>query len=145
MLIVLDTNVLISSQLNRKGNEAKILDYHRQELFNIVVSEDIFHEYARVLNYPHIQARLRWTPEQFTQFLLYLRKVVVFTQVEEQESVSPDPHDDKFFHCARAANADFLVSGDEHHILPISVYGTARTISPKAFLEMISREQKHAA
>lgn len=145
MLVVLDTNILISSQLNRRGNEAQLLDFHRQGLFQIAVSEAIFQEYARVLNYPHLQARLQWTPEQLDEFLTDLRKLFVFTQVQEQELVSPDPHDDKFFHCAKAANADFLVSGDEHHVLPIAVYGTTRTISPKAFLELISRDYQQAA
>lgn len=145
MLVVLDTNVLISSQLNKKGNEAKILEYRRQGFFQIVVSEAIFQEYTHVLNYPHIQAKLRWTPEHLAQFLIDLRKVLVFTKVHQQEPISPDPHDDMFFHCAKAANADFLVSGDEHHILPISAYGTTITISPKAFFDMISSEHQRAA
>jgi uncharacterized protein len=145
MLIVLDTNVLISGQLKKRGNEAAILEYHRKGLFQLAVSEEIFQEYARVLHYPHIQARLHWTPERIAQFLADFRKIVVFVQVDGQESVSPDPHDDKFFHCAKAAHADFLVSGDEHHILPMSVYGTARTISPKAFIDMIVTEHQQAA
>jgi putative PIN family toxin of toxin-antitoxin system len=145
MLIVLDTNVLISGQFKKRGNEAAILACHRKGLFQLAVSEEIFQEYARVLHYPHLQAKLRWTPERIAQFLADFRKIVVFVQVDEQVPVSPDPHDDKFFHCAKAANADFLVSGDEHHILPISVYGTARTISPKSFIDMISAEHQQAA
>ncbi|HXG07368.1 MAG TPA: putative toxin-antitoxin system toxin component, PIN family [Nitrososphaera sp.] len=145
MLIVLDTNVLISGQFKKRGNEAAILEYHRKGLFQLAVSEEIFQEYARVLHYPHIQARLHWTPERIAQFLADFRKIVVFVQVDEQESVSPDPHDDKFFHCAKAANADFLVSGDKRHVLPMVTYGTVRIIKPIAFLNVITSAQQGAA
>ena len=141
MLIVLDTNVLISSQLTRQGNAASILQYHRLGIFDIAVSEPIFEDYTRVFQYPHLQARHKWSSEQVSKFFTDLRKVFIFVEVDNTPRISTDPHDDKFFHCAQAAGADYLVSGDERHVLPITSYQTTQVISPKDFVDLIEHEQ----
>ncbi len=144
MLIVLDTNVLISSQLTRQGNAAAILKYHRLGIFDIAVSEQIFEEYTRVFQYPHLQSRHQWSSEQVSKFFADLRKVFIFVEVDNESRISSDPHDDKFFHCAQAADADFLVSGDERHVLSIQSYETTQVISPKDFIALIEHEQSAA-
>lgn len=144
MLIVLDPNVLISSQLTRQGNAAAILKYHRLGIFDIAVSEPIFEEYTRVFQYPHLKARHNWSSEQVSKFFADLRKVFIFVEVDNISRISLDPHDDKFFHCAQAAEADFLVSGDERHVLSIQSYKTTQVISPKDFIALIEHEQSAA-
>lgn len=141
MLIVLDTNVLISSQLTRQGNAAAILKYHRLGIFDIAVSEAIFEEYARVFQYSHLQAGHKWSPEQISKFFADLRKVFIFVEVDETPRISSDPHDDKFFHCAKASEADYLVSGDERNVLSLPSYGTTQIIRPKDFVALIEPER----
>lgn len=46
-------------------------------------------------------------------------------------------HDDKFLHCAVAAGADFIVSGDRH-LLQLAKYRRIPIVSPSGLLQKIS-------
>ena len=51
--------------------------------------------------------------------------------------VKKDPSDNKFIECAIAANADYLVSGDEH-LLEIGRYQDTRIVSVREFLQILT-------
>lgn len=59
--------------------------------------------------------------------------------------VSQDPDDDKFFACALEAQADYIVSGDEKHVLAIGTYTGIQTISPRDFVDQVLQPLKKAA
>ena len=55
--------------------------------------------------------------------------------------IDEDPGDDKYLACALEANADFIVSGDEH-ILAIGEYEGVKILSPQEFLKILEANIK---
>jgi predicted nucleic acid-binding protein len=55
---------------------------------------------------------------------------------EIQTDVS-DPDDRMFVECAVAANADYLVTGDKSHLLPLKNVGNIRVIAVSDFLKVL--------
>ncbi|MCS6918170.1 MAG: PIN domain-containing protein, partial [Fimbriimonadales bacterium] len=52
-------------------------------------------------------------------------------------AVSGDAEDDTVLSCAVAAQADYIVSGDKRHMLPLGEYQQIRIVSPVEFLGLI--------
>ena len=61
---VLDANVLVSAILSPKGAPAKVLTAWQAEQFHLVLSEAVLDEIDRVLHYPRIATRHRWSEER---------------------------------------------------------------------------------
>jgi putative PIN family toxin of toxin-antitoxin system len=61
---VLDANVLVSGILSPKGAPAKVLTAWHAEQFHLVLSEAVLDEIDRVLHYPRIATRHRWSEER---------------------------------------------------------------------------------
>ena len=71
--------------------------------------------------------------------IAYLSAAVVMPDPEPVQ-VCRDPTDDKFFACAAAGHADYIVSEDED-ILAIPEYQGARTIRTADFLRLLDAAQ----
>lgn len=143
MRVVLDTNVLISAFVSRTGAPAQIFALWRSGDIELIVSPETLGKLTRVLSYPRVTRYLRYTPEQIESFLDLLR---VGTEMIEAEStvdvtvVDDDPDDDKFFALARAAQAQYIVSGDKAHVLPVRQYEGIQVVAPATFLRMFHKD-----
>jgi len=49
----------------------------------------------------------------------------------------PDPDDEMILECALAAEADYIVSGDKRHLLPLRQFRGIPIVSPSDFLRRI--------
>lgn len=58
---------------------------------------------------------------------------------ERASGVTADPDDEMVLECAIAAEADFIVSGDKKHLLPLRKHRGIRIISPADFLRLVAR------
>ena len=54
-------------------------------------------------------------------------------------AVPDDPKDDPIIATAVAAKADYLVTGDRAHLLPIGQYEGIRIVSPREFFDILPR------
>ena len=134
MRVVLDTNVLISSFISAKGAPAQVFDLWQAGLLEIVTAQEALDELQRVLAYPRIHSRLRYSDEQIEQYLLLLRKYALFMEdLPVVAVIAADPDDDKFLAIALASNAQYIVSGDGH-LLDVGVYQGLEIVTPAAFL-----------
>jgi putative PIN family toxin of toxin-antitoxin system len=141
MRVVLDTNVIIGAYVAPHGALAQIKNYWRTGVFELVVSEPILDEYSRVLAYAHIQKVHQMQIEQIEDVISDVRDLsIVVEPTEALDIVQSDPTDNKFFECATAGQADFIVSGDAKHMLPIRAYKDIQVISPAEFLVYIEEE-----
>ncbi len=105
---MLDTNVLVSALLFRSQANA-LLGAWRGDRFRLAVSEPILNEYARVLEYPKFRLSRPEVAAIIAEFVLpYCDRF----RVPEGPRLCSDPDDDKFIHCAQAAHAAALVTGD---------------------------------
>jgi len=134
---VLDANVFVSAILNPHGSPARIVRAWRGGWFELVVSAPILTEIARVLRYPKIQRRHRWSEQQINTFLEDLSHLAIVAAPEQSLNVvADDPADNRYLECALAAGAEWLVSGDQH-LLGLEAYETVSILSPAQFVELL--------
>jgi len=132
---VIDTNVLVSGLLSPAGNEALIVLAIHQGFIRPCLSEPIIAEYAAVLARP----KFAFPPEEIEAVLAMLQGKGEIFRPEKSPVVSPDPADTKFLHCAQAARADFIVTGNKRDF-PDGPYGPTRVVSAGELLDRITLE-----
>lgn len=136
MRVVLDTNVLVSAVLSPSGSPGRIVVLWEQGLIEVIVSQPILAEYARVLRYKHLPI----SPILVDETLQRVRhSSTLIEQVKTINAVAADPHDDKFIACAVAGQAEYIVSGDEH-LLVIKEYQGIPLLSPAVFLSALAHQ-----
>lgn len=116
--VVLDTNVLISAILSPKGLAARIIRYERHHMIELAFSPETGQELFRVLRSSKIECLLRKrdvSTSMVESFLESLIAASVMTAGAVQiDAVREDPCDNMFLACALEAEADFIVSDDNH-------------------------------
>ena len=95
----------------------------------------MFEELAQVLAYEKFQPRLEQLEMSSAELLAYaINLASVFDVPQERDIiVSADPDDDVFLHCAIAAQAAYVVSGD-HHLLDLEKYADIPILTVHDFL-----------
>ncbi len=137
MRVVLDTVVFVRALINPKGRWGRLLFGHADK-YVIVLSPEIVKEILEVINRPELHRR-------FPEMAELPRLDLVLSKLEEADVVEPlerlevcrDPQDNKFFECAVAARADYIVSEDRD-ILDVGEYRGIRMVSATEFLEILS-------
>ena len=137
MRIVLDANVYVSSLLTRHGNAKTIIDLFDETDFELLVSEPILEEIARVLGYPHIAKLHQRSAQDIDDYIKSLRVIATFVAPRERLQIASDESDNRYIECAVEGRADFLVTGDKKHLLPLKEYQDVQILSPAAFLALL--------
>ena len=134
MRVVLDTNVIISA-LNFPGNERMVLELALRCRFEFFLSLLILEEVAGVL-----VRKFGWDEERTAQAIRTLENAATVIKPPRLEDVIEGGHaDNRVLECAAAASADYLVTGDRRHLLPIGDHrGTAIVNAPR-FLSALSQ------
>src|SRR6266851_4283589 len=142
---VLDSSVLVSAFLTPHGSVVRLLRDPVRSRYPLCLSEYILTETAETLL---SKSRLRdYASYADTDVRDYIRWLL--TQAEmvadlpELRVVTNDPKDDPIIATAVAAKADYLVTGDRAHLLPIRVYRGIRIVSPRQFLEVLGGARSH--
>jgi putative PIN family toxin of toxin-antitoxin system len=127
--VVVDTNVFVSSFFG--GNPRRIIAYWKSGEITLCLSKPILDEYVGILR------RLGLQNEQELEELLgiFARGYhVLFTSKTHQlKVVDEDPDDNKFFECAVALKAEYIISGDKA-LIKIKDYMGIKIVTPKEFL-----------
>lgn len=98
-------------------------------------------ELAEVLSYERFQPRLEQlglTPAELVAYVVNLASI--FEVPEGDTIVVADPDDDVFLHCAIAARASYIVSGD-HHLLDLTEYAGIPVLTIREFVTQFFPEQ----
>lgn len=137
MLIVVDTNCVVSRAISSTGAPAEIVRRWRAGAFDLAVSDAILAEYERALTYERVRRRHGKSAEEVREIVAEFREFAVLVEPEETPAIiAADPDDDKFLWCADAAGAEIIVSRDDH-LLTARTYHGARILSPAAFLSWL--------
>jgi putative PIN family toxin of toxin-antitoxin system len=113
------------------GSPYQILKAWQSGEFELVISQDILEEYARVgeiMAEEHPKIDLSHT----LRFLV--EHATIYRAVELKESVCEDPDDDKFLACALASGSTIIISGDKH-LLNVSGYEGIEVLKPRQFVD----------
>jgi putative PIN family toxin of toxin-antitoxin system len=135
---VFDTNIFISAIIRPQGPPGRLLDMATLGRFELFISAEIIHELEKALTYPRIRDKYgidEETRELFVDFVIKTCRHV--GQVPKLEIVPNDPKDNPVVATALACDADFLVSGDKAHILPLRKIGKLKIVSPEIFKDLI--------
>jgi hypothetical protein len=111
------------------------------ELVQVFASLEMLDEINRVLHYRKIIDILNRSRTRSSTVMGTIARLSSIVEVKTKvHVVEEDPSDNHVLACAKEAAARFIVSGDRH-LLTIRRYGTARILSPSAFLQ-IQRRRK---
>lgn len=128
--IVLSPVVVARVNERLKAIRAKI---KRLGLTEKAVDEAIRQEYLRVLAYP----KFKLTPEEVRDAIEeLLPSAEVAAPKRRLRIIRRDPADNRFLECALAANAQYLVSGDDD-LLSLETFQGIRVVSVTEFLAIL--------
>ncbi|MBK9461769.1 MAG: putative toxin-antitoxin system toxin component, PIN family [Sphingobacteriales bacterium] len=109
MLLVLDTNILLVS-ISPKSSYRWLFDAFLNGEFTICVTTDILLEYEEVFS-QHMGEELAVT---ILQIIENAPNVSLITRYYKWNLITFDADDNKFVDCYIAANADYIVTHDNH-------------------------------
>jgi len=109
--VVLDTNVVVSAHLSSRGFERYVFDLALSRKLEPIVSAAILAEYEAVLRRPKFSISSAYISRSMRK----LRSVARIVDPQRNLSVTRDPSDNRFFECAEASRADYLVTGNKRH------------------------------
>ena len=134
MRVVVDTVVFVRALMNPTSTRGAPLD--RAPGFTILTTDGLRRELLRVVARKELHERLSRLSDlpPLDRAIAYLSSAVVVQDHAPVEACR-DPDDDKFFACAVAGNADYIVSEDED-ILAIAEYQGVKTIRAVAFVRV---------
>ena len=132
--VVFDTNIYISGII-LSGKITKIVDLAKQRIFLLYISSDIYHELIEV-------SVKKFGFSIYDQQLLISRVKAITILVEPTTNphIIPNNHpDNRILSTCESCQADYLVTGDKKHLLPLKKFGRTQIITPQKFLDLLGQ------
>lgn len=140
MRAVLDTNVVVSAVLVRRGNERRLVEAWRRGAFDLVTSPPLLEELGRVLMYPKIRDARWMSGAEVAELLEALATESVVVEGTLDVQASRDPSDDVVLAAALEGEADYLVTGDRD-LLILAAHRSVKILRPADFLSVLRRQR----
>ena len=139
---VIDTNVFISIILNKTDSPSRqIYKALQAGQFTSVLSEAIVREIDEVTNRPRIRKLIPYTDREIENFTSDFIQISAIVPSMVYSAVGlTDPDDNIIIACALTGQADFIVTGDKKHLLPLKTYEGIHIVTPRAFLEVLDKQ-----
>ena len=133
--VVIDTNVFVSG-LTFKGKPRRVLDLIWKGEIEVCVSSFILKELKETLekDFAWERERIEETIERIKRETLQVQPKTKISVIKEKES------DNRILECGVEGKAQYIISGDKRHLLPLKEYQGIKIISPAQFLRIISQE-----
>jgi len=132
MRVVLDTNVLLSAFAFPGSKPDHVLQRVRRGEVELFLSSFILAELER-----NLRDKFRLTKRQTDERVTVIRRMATLVEPTERIALVVAKDDDnRILECAVAARADYLVTADKEHLLPLRSIGTIQIVTPAAFLEL---------
>ena len=130
MRLVLDTNVLLSALVFPGSKPDEVLQRVRRGEVELFLSPFILAELERIL-----RDKFRFTKRQADERVRVIRRMATLVEPTERIAlVAAKDADNRILECAVAARADYLVTGDKEHLLPLRSIGETQIVTPADFL-----------
>jgi len=127
--LVVDTNIIVSSFLT-SGPPRQVLNRIRDGQDQLCLSVPILREYLEVLARAGVAREL-------LEVLLSLfedpERIIPVVPSRRVTLIRDDPADNMFLECALEAQANYIISGDQH-LKRLGTFEGIRILSPKAYL-----------
>jgi putative PIN family toxin of toxin-antitoxin system len=138
--VVPDTNVYVSALL-WTGIPHRLLRLAEAGELTLVTTPAIMEELRAVLGRPKFKLRIRSLQTSVAELMESLLSMVeVIPDLPIEPVIKRDPDDDKILACAVAAQAEWLISGD-NHLLSVKRYKRIPIITPSQFSRIWEKPQ----
>jgi hypothetical protein len=138
VIVVLDTNVLINALLSAEGPPAQVIDLWDAGAFDVAVSAPLLDELKRVLRYKRVRKYLEMTSVEVDSLIKQWSSTAVYIDSEMRlDVVEDDPDVNRVLECAVAAEAEYIVSGDDH-LLDLGEYRGIEVLPPAGFIVLLN-------
>lgn len=132
MMIVLDTNVIVSGILRPSGKAALILTLVADGTLQLAFDLRLLSQYRNVLNRP----KFSLAKENVEAFLTQVEQEGFLVSVKPLKTHLLDPDDELFLEVAIAGRAEAIVTGYKRR-LSRKEYEGVRILSPVEFVEVL--------
>ena len=130
--IVIDTNVFVSAYVFKSKNLENQIDFCMSN--NILCfCQELVDEVLRIFT-----QRFNQNQEVVDYFLDIVDKSKFYTLTEIYH-FEADPKDGYLLSLSELAKADYLITGDKKHLLPLKTFHKTKIVSPTEFCEIISK------
>lgn len=138
--LVLDTNIYISGFVFPGSPPEELLRLALNKEIDVFASPYILQEVRRILG-----EKFAYTPGQTQSFIKKISRLAVpIKPAEKLLIIKAKKDDNRVLECALAAKADFLITGDKKHLLPLDKIGNTKIIDPRNFLDIYYSEYDSA-
>jgi putative PIN family toxin of toxin-antitoxin system len=135
MRVVFDTVVYVRGLINSRSPSGRIL-FDFSERFTSVISRPIVSEVFDVLSRSSLRAKLPAANDIRWDRVLALIAMSELVSPNARVNVCRDPKDNKFFECAVAGNAQYIVSEDRD-ILDVDEFQGVKTLTASQFIDLL--------
>ena len=134
MKVIFDTNVVANASFWR-GAPFDCLAAWAQGRCIAAVSSSLLAEYHETIE----ELRLDYPSRKCVEWVEALTESaeLVFP-TDRATGATPDPDDEMVLECAVAAEADFIVTGDKKHLLPLREFQGVQIISAVEFMKRLA-------
>jgi putative PIN family toxin of toxin-antitoxin system len=131
--VVFDTNVVASASFWR-GAPFDCLAAWAQGTCQATVSPSLLAEYHEIIE----ELSHKYPKRPFVNWAEALTGAATLVfPAESAAGATDDPDDEMILECALAADADYIVSGDKKHLLPLRRFQEIPIINPAEFLKLL--------
>ncbi|WP_031388539.1 putative toxin-antitoxin system toxin component, PIN family [Desulfonatronum thiodismutans] len=134
MIVVIDTNVLVSGMINPHGPPGRLVDLLRSGALRLAVDDRILAEYVDVLNRPRLSRYFAST--DLAQIVDYLRCGSMHVLVRRHIRDLPDQSDAPFLEVAMDAKVPLITGNIRHY--PDEWRQECAILKPADFLNSLS-------
>jgi putative PIN family toxin of toxin-antitoxin system len=139
MRLVIDTNVLVSAFL-WQGVPGRLIELATAQEIQLVTSRVLLDELADVLPRKKLAKKVAATGLTAAQILRNYQRLAQRVAARKlPRPVSRDADDDHVLACALAAQADLIVSGDDH-LLSLKIHQQIPIVAPAEALRRITTQ-----
>lgn len=137
---VLDSTILVSAFLRKKGLAAQLLDYAVNGAFEFYFTEPIVEETCNVLlNREHLRLNFPYTNNDVEEYRTLLRALARPVHNLPAVQVCRDSNDDYVIATALGAGVLYLVTYDKD-LLDLKSYQAVQMIRPEEFIHLVRQQ-----
>ena len=138
--VVLDTNVVVSALLFRRGEVAWLREGWQAGVFAPLASRQTVDELVRVLGYPKFRLQREEMEQLLALYLPFAELIMADPQRHPAVPKCRDVDDQKFVELAYATKADALVTGDRA-LLDLAGMTPFAVLTPAEFRQHLELER----
>lgn len=132
--VVFDTNIYISGII-LSGQVSRVIDLAKQRMFNLYISPDIYHELMEVS-----VKKFGFSAQDQQLLVNRIKALTIMTRSTKTIHLIPNNHpDNKILGLCKSCRANYLVTGDKQHLLPLNKFEHTKIITTQEFLSILEK------